>query len=58
MEGNRTQTGYGDIFCGRILRVAERDEREQQRTVARVLSQRTKSLPRGRENIKKESGVN
>ena len=41
-----------------VNRMAERDEREQQRTVASVLSQRTKALPCGRENVKKESDVN
>lgn len=41
-----------------VNRMAERDEREQQWTVASVLSQRTKALPCGRENVKKESEVN
>lgn len=40
-----------------VNRMAERDEREQQRTVASVLSQRTKTLPCGRENVKKESDL-
>ena len=45
MGEHRETTRVRGVFCGSLLRVAERNQREQQRIAAGILPQREKSRP-------------